>query len=132
MRLNFLIVDDSPAMRSFIRRVLDLSGIEVDKCYLAGDGEEALTMLNQHWVDLILTDINMPGMNGEDLVRKLEEHEIWKTIPVIVVSTDSTETRMKRMLSIGARGYVRKPFAPEDIRTEIERVLEAATERGPQ
>jgi two-component system chemotaxis response regulator CheY len=130
VRLSFLIVDDSPAMRTFIRRVLEFSGIEVDECYAAGDGLEALGVLDRHWVDLILTDINMPGMNGEEFVRRLERHEVWKTIPVIVVSTDSTETRMRRMLSIGARGYVRKPFAPEDIRSEIERVLQEAAGRG--
>jgi two-component system chemotaxis response regulator CheY len=128
--LNFLIVDDSPAMRTFIRRVLDLSGIEVNECYSAGDGVEALGVLDRHWVDLILTDLNMPGMNGEDFVRRLEEHEVWKTIPVIVVSTDSTEMRIRKMLSIGARGYVRKPFVPEDIRVEIERVLEEAVGKG--
>jgi two-component system chemotaxis response regulator CheY len=130
MRLSFLIVDDSPAMRSFIRRVLNLSGIEVSECYQAGDGVEALSVLEREWVDLILTDINMPGMNGEEFVRRLEAHELWKTIPVIVVSTDSTETRIRSMQLLGARGYVKKPFTPEDIRAEIERVIAASVEKG--
>lgn len=126
MRLNFLIVDDSPAMRSFIRRVLELSGLEVGHCLAASDGEQALKCLENHWVDVILTDINMPGMNGEEFVRRLEAHELWSTIPVVVVSTDATEARVRQMLGLGARGYVKKPFLPEEIRSEIERVLLAA------
>ena len=124
MRLNVLIVDDSPAMRTFIRRVLELSGIEVDQCLSAGEGNEAMAVLERNWVDLILTDINMPGMNGEELVRRLAAHPVWSTIPVVVVSTDATDTRVRQMLSLGAKGYVKKPFLPETIRQELEQVLE--------
>jgi two-component system chemotaxis response regulator CheY len=123
MRLNFLIVDDSPAMRSFIRRVIELSGLEVGDCLAAGDGNEALAKLDGNWVDVILTDINMPNMNGEEFVRRLESHPLWRSIPVLVVSTDATESRMRQMIELGAQGYVKKPFQPEMIRSEIERVL---------
>lgn len=118
-----LIVDDSPVMRSFIRRVLTLSGFEVGECIEAGNGEEALALLGAHPVDVILTDINMPGMNGEELLRRLGSDGILKSIPALVISTDATKERILRMLSLGAEGYMSKPFTPETLREELERVL---------
>jgi two-component system, chemotaxis family, chemotaxis protein CheY len=122
---NVMIVDDSPSMRTFVRRVIDLSGFEVSSCLNAANGVEALELLGEHAIDIILTDINMPRMNGEEFVRKLEEHEKFRLIPVVVVSTDSTHNRIRRMLELGARGYVVKPFSPEMLRNELERVLGA-------
>jgi two-component system chemotaxis response regulator CheY len=120
-----MIVDDSPSMRAFVRRVIELSGFEVGSCLNAANGAEALELLGEHAIDIILTDINMPRMNGEEFVRKLEEHEKFRLIPVVVVSTDSTHSRIRRMLELGARGYVVKPFSPEVLRNELERVLGA-------
>lgn len=125
MAFRVLIVDDSPAMRTFIRRVLELSGLELSGCLQASGGDQALTLLRHECVDVILTDINMPGMDGEQFVSRLEADELLRAVPVIVVSTDGTEGRIHRMLSLGARGYVTKPFLPETLREELERVLEA-------
>lgn len=124
MSYAVLIVDDSPAMRGFIRRTLQLSGLDMSECLESGDGGEALELLGRRRVDVILTDINMPRMNGEELLRKLEADEQLKNIPVVVVSTDSTRQRRERMLALGARGYVTKPFFPENLRAELECVLE--------
>ena len=118
-----MIVDDSRSMRSFVRRVMDLSGFEVDSCFDAANGAEALALLHAHPVDIILTDINMPEMNGEDFVRELEREEKFRSIPVVVVSTDATQNRIRRMMDLGAKGYVVKPFSPEALRGELERVL---------
>ena len=123
MGYSVLIVDDSPVMRSFIRRVLGLSGFEVGETMEAGNGEEALAQLSAHRVDVILTDINMPGMNGEELLRKLEADGVLRRIPALVISTDATKERVLRMLSLGAEGYMSKPFTPESLREELERVL---------
>lgn len=123
MAYRVLIVDDSPAMRSFIRRVMQISGFEFERCLEAGDGAEALSMLESEWVDVILTDINMPHMNGEQFVRRLEEDDCMRSIPVLVVSTDGTERRIHQMLSLGAKGYVSKPFTPQTLRGELERLL---------
>lgn len=123
MPYTVLIVDDSPVMRTFIRRVLGLSGFEVRACLEAGNGEEALALLDTGDVDVILTDINMPVMNGEQLLEKLSSNEVWKNIPALVVSTDATKERILRMLSLGAEGYVSKPFSPETLREELERIL---------
>jgi len=123
MAFTVLVVDDSPVMRSFIRRVMTLSGFEVGQCYEAADGEEALARLKEHDVDVILTDINMPKMNGEELLRQLETDQRLRSVPALVISTDATKQRILRMLSLGAEGYMTKPFSPEALREELERIL---------
>jgi two-component system chemotaxis response regulator CheY len=123
MAYRVLIIDDSPAMRAFVRRVIELSGFELSHCFEAGDGEEALELLRREWVDAILTDINMPGVDGEEFLRRLAADEMLRSIPTIVISTDATENRISRLMSLGARGYVTKPFRPETLRTEFERIL---------
>jgi len=123
MAYRVLIVDDSPAMRSFVRRVLELSGFELSTCFEASNGQEALDLLRQEWVDAILTDINMPGVDGEEFLRRLSGDEVLRSIPVIVVSTDATRNRIERLLALGARGYITKPFLPETLRAELETTL---------
>ena len=104
MAYDVLIVDDSPAMRSFIGRVLGLTGMEIGERLEAGHGREALEILDRNWVDVILTDINMPVMNGEEFLEQVAARGDLKTVPVVVVSTDSTGTRVERMMSLGAKG----------------------------
>jgi len=123
MAYNVLIVDDSAAMRNFVRRVLTLSGIDVGDCFEASNGQEGLECVSSNWVDVILTDINMPKMDGEEFVRQLSRDEVLRAIPVIVVSTDGTDLRMRQMLDLGARAYVKKPFLPETLRGKLEQVL---------
>ncbi len=125
MAYRVLIVDDSPAMRVFVRRVMEISGFDAAACFEASNGQQALQVLRQQWVDVILTDINMPAMDGEEFLRRLSQEEFLRSIPAIVISTDATEQRMERLLSLGARGYITKPFRPEDLRSELERCLEA-------
>jgi len=123
MALNILIVDDSPVMRVFLRKVVQLTGLAVGEYCEVGDGEAALKLLHEQWVDLVLTDINMPRMNGEELVRQLELDEMLRDIPVIVVSTDASPERISRMMKLGAKGYISKPFVPETLRDEVEKIL---------
>jgi two-component system, chemotaxis family, chemotaxis protein CheY len=118
-----LIVDDSPAMRTFIRRIIVLSGMDDAEFLEAADGGAALNLMRAQRVDVVLTDINMPSMDGEELMRRLDADGRLKSVPVLVVSTDGTESRMQRMLSLGARGYVKKPFMPETLRQALEGVL---------
>jgi len=125
MTLHVLIVDDSPAMRGFIRRVVELSGMQVAGYTQAGDGAEALRRLQAEKINFILTDINMPGMDGEQLMARLQADPVLRAIPVVVVSTDATAGRVERMLALGARGYVSKPFSPELLRQELSRILES-------
>jgi two-component system chemotaxis response regulator CheY len=125
MAYRVLITDDSPAMRGFVRRVIELSGFALDACFEASNGEEALEVLRREWVDAILTDINMPVVDGEELIRRLAADDVLRSIPAIVISTDATPHRVSRLISLGARGYVTKPFLPETLRGELERALGA-------
>jgi two-component system chemotaxis response regulator CheY len=118
-----LIVDDSPAMRAFIRRVINLSGLELAGYLEASNGIEALELLRTEWIDAILSDINMPEMDGEEFLRRVSTDELLREIPFIIISTDATDQRVQRMMALGARGYVIKPFRPETLRRELERSL---------
>ncbi len=110
-------------MRAFVRRVIDLSGFELSQCFEASNGREALDVLRGEWVDAILTDLNMPGMGGEEFLRRLSQDDLLRSIPAIVISTDATEHSMASMANLGACGYVTKPFVPETLRAELERTL---------
>jgi two-component system chemotaxis response regulator CheY len=123
MGYRVLIVDDSPAMRSVIRRVIVLSGFDLDECLEAGHGEEGCRLLHERAIDVVLTDINMPVMNGEEFLGAVRADDNLGSIPVVVISTDATEHRIRRMLDLGAQGYITKPFFPESLRGELERVL---------
>jgi|SRR5579862_1714931 two-component system chemotaxis response regulator CheY len=121
MALRVLIVDDSPVMRAFVRRVLGISGLDAAEIFEACDGQEALTLLEREWVDVVLTDINMPNMDGEEFVTRLAQKGLLALVTVIVVSTDATVSRMQHLQALGAHGYLSKPFQPESLRVEIER-----------
>jgi len=123
MSLTVLIVDDSPVMRTFIQRAMKLAGFEEAEYLQASDGQEALARLEQRRVDVILTDINMPNMDGETLLAELEKRGTLRSTPALVISTDATRDRVHRMMAMGAHGYVAKPFAPEVLRAALEGVL---------
>jgi two-component system chemotaxis response regulator CheY len=123
MAFRVLVIDDSPAMRTLIRRVIDVSGLEAGAVFEAGDGQEALELLEREWVDVILTDINMPRMNGEEFVRRMAEAGLTRSIPIIVISTDGTVVRREHLQALGVRGYLVKPFQPEELKEQIERAL---------
>lgn len=118
-----MIADDSPVMRAFVRRVIQISGFELSTCLEAANGQEALDLLQREWVDAILTDINVPEVDGEEFLHRLALHELLDSVPVIVISADATQNRISRVLSLGARGYVTKPFLPEVLRAELEAAL---------
>jgi two-component system chemotaxis response regulator CheY len=115
MTYNVLIVDDSPGMRKVIRKMLGQSGFETNLCIEAGDGIEALAALAKERVDIVFTDINMPNMNGEELMQRISVTPAYKHLLVLVISTDRSEERMQRMLALGAKGYVTKPFVPRTL-----------------
>jgi len=123
MAFRVLIVDDSTVMRAFVRRVLGISGLDTAEVFEAGDGQEALDLLEREWVDVVLTDINMPNMDGEEFVGKLAARGLLALVTVIVVSTDATASRMEHLQALGAQGYLSKPFQPESLRAEIERAM---------
>jgi two-component system chemotaxis response regulator CheY len=123
MSYNVLIVDDSAVTREVLSRTLRLCGIDLGQIYQAGNGVEALKMLEEHWADLVFTDINMPVMDGLHLLEELRKREEWADLPVVVVSTEGSKSRIDELKSRGIRGYVRKPFTPEQIAAVIESIM---------
>lgn len=116
MAANVLVVDDSGTMRGMIKRTLSISGLAVGEVYEAANGIEALAQMAQHEISVVLLDINMPVMNGIQLVRRIRDDQRLRGIPVIIASTEGSETRIQELLEAGARGFVRKPFRPEQLR----------------
>lgn len=124
MGLTILLVDDSSTMRSVIKRTVGMANIELDDIVEAGSGTEALDIMEALKIDLVLADINMPEMSGIEMTMKMQEDPQLKAIPVIIVSTEASITRIEQLKeSHGVKGYVHKPFTPEQIRDEIHMVL---------
>lgn len=123
MAFNFLVVDDSPVMRKVIIKTVKLSGVDIGEMYEAGNGIEGLEEARNNWVDLILTDINMPEMDGITFIKELKEDEVLKSIPVIVISTEGRDDVVKKALDYGASDYITKPFRPEEIGNDVLKVL---------
>lgn len=124
MAYNVLIVDDSQTMRTVIKKTVAISGFEIGACWEAGDGREALDVLNDHWVDIILTDLNMPRMNGLELVKALKGDEATRHIPIVLITTEGSETRIEEAYALGISGYIQKPFYPEAIRDALNKIME--------
>jgi two-component system, chemotaxis family, chemotaxis protein CheY len=124
MAYNLLIVDDSDTMRKVIRKTVAISGFDLGECWEAGNGQEALGVLRTQWVDIILTDLNMPVMNGLDLLRALKHEAFHQRTPVILVTTEGSEDRLEEAYALGIRGYIQKPFHPEAIRDTLSRIME--------
>ena len=120
MYSHILIADDSATSRMIIQRCLQIVGLSDATFYEAGDGIEALDILTRHKeIDLIVTDINMPKMNGLDLLRHLKSDPRLKQIPVIIISTESGQSTVMEAVELGAAGFIRKPFTSDQIRDKL-------------
>ncbi len=122
MALNILVVDDSSVMRSIIIKSLRLSQLPLGEVHEATNGQEALRVLEGNWVDLALVDINMPVMNGEEMVSRMRQNPATADLPVIVVSTEGSDTRKEGLKRKGAE-FVHKPFTPETLRDAVLKTL---------
>jgi two-component system chemotaxis response regulator CheY len=114
-----LIVDDSSVMRKIVERSLRQAGIELSEVMEAGSGIEALAAIQLKKPDLILSDINMPAMNGLEFVRKLQDVPGMKDVPVVMITTEASESHVVEALSYGAKGYIRKPFTPDQVKEHV-------------
>ena len=123
MTMNILVVDDSALMRSMIARILMLTGLDVSAVSFAGNGEQALSVMSEQWIDLVLADINMPVMDGLAMVRAMRADVALRNIPVIVVSTEGSQSKLEQINTLGVAAVVHKPFAPEDLVRAVNGVL---------
>ena len=114
--MRILIVDDSSMMRAMIKRVVKLTRVPVEEILEAGDGAQALQLLESHDVQLLLTDINMPVMNGADLLRRVAGDDRWRRLTRVIISTDGSDARREQAAELSVRCYLQKPFSPEVLR----------------
>ena len=117
--LDVLIVDASAAIRKILQRVLRQAEIPLGTVYEAGDGVEALETLKKQTVGLILSDINMPKMDGMEFLSKVRAEPAWQNLPVVMVSTEGTHARVLEAVERGASGYLRRPFTAEKIKEKL-------------
>jgi two-component system chemotaxis response regulator CheY len=125
MDSEILVVDDSAAIRKILQRVLRQTGMAIGAIYEAGDGQEAIETMKQRKIDLVLSDINMPKMDGLQLLASLKASAEWRGIPVVMITTEGGETKVAEAVKLGASGYVRKPFTADQIKEKLAGFLEA-------
>lgn len=123
MAYKLLIVDDSPSMRQVIAKIIRISGTDAGEFLEAGNGEQALEQLQNNWIDLVITDLYMPVMDGFELLRRMKEDSLLREIPVLVVSTESREAKLQEIYAMGVSGFIHKPFRPETVRDLIIKCL---------
>lgn len=126
MESDVLVVDDSAAIRKILQRVLRQTGMAIRAIHEAGDGQEALELLKSQSIDLVLTDINMPKMDGIQLLAAVKASPRWRNIPVVMITTEGGETKVGEAVRLGAAGYVRKPFTADQIKEKLAGILEPA------
>lgn len=119
MALDVLIVDDSAAIRKILQRVLVQAEVSVGQVLEAGDGIEALQRMKDSKVDLVLSDINMPNMDGIQLLTEIRANPAWERIPVVMITTEGSQQKVLAAVQLGANGYVRKPFTADQIKEKI-------------
>ena len=122
--MNLLIVDDSAMMRSMIKRVLGMTDVRVGEIYEAGNGREALDVLETHDVEVLLTDINMPVMSGTELLRILAGNPRWRSLRRVIISTDGSTARREEVAGLHVRCYLEKPVTPEVVRDVLTQVAD--------
>jgi two-component system chemotaxis response regulator CheY len=124
--IRTLIVDDSSVMRKIVERALRQAGLELMVVHEAGSGTEGLDLLKAKQVDLILSDINMPSMDGLEFLRQLRAQNLAPGVPVVMITTESSEEHVKQAILAGAQGYIRKPFTAEQVKERVLPLLSAA------
>jgi two-component system, chemotaxis family, chemotaxis protein CheY len=125
--LTVLIVDDSAMMRAMIKRVALLTEVPIAQVLEAGNGVEALQMLEGNAVDVLFTDINMPLMTGPELLREVDKRQEWSHIVRVVVSTDGSQARRQEMATLKAHAYLEKPFRPEVMRDVLAQIVSSGS-----
>ncbi|HEY1802993.1 MAG TPA: response regulator [Terracidiphilus sp.] len=124
--IRTLIVDDSSVMRKIVERSLRQAGLDTLVVHEAGSGVEGLEVLKTKPVDLILSDINMPAMDGLEFLRQLRAQNLAPGVPVVMITTESSEQHVKQAIEAGAKGYIRKPFTAEQVKERILPLVHAA------
>jgi two-component system, chemotaxis family, chemotaxis protein CheY len=124
MGYNVLIVDDSMIIRKMIAKTLNISGLDIGEIYFAENGRQALKQLKENWVDIVFADINMPEMNGMEMVEEMCKENLLSSIPVVIISTERSRERIETLKTMGVKAYLRKPFVPEEFSRVVRELLQ--------
>jgi two-component system chemotaxis response regulator CheY len=124
MAYNFLIVDDSMIIRKMIAKTLHISGLDIGEIYFAENGRQALKQLKENWVDIVFADINMPEMNGIEMIKEMHSEDLLRSIPVVIISTDRSRERIENLKAMGVKAYLYKPFIPEEFSSVVKELLQ--------
>jgi two-component system chemotaxis response regulator CheY len=116
-------VDDSETIRAMLHRTLDMTKLPIDEVVHAQNGNDALEKLAENWIDIVFTDIHMPHKTGIELIDAMMDDAELRDIPVVIISTEGSKTRIDQLSKKGIKGYIRKPFTPEKIRDIITSTL---------
>lgn len=129
--MKVLVVEDSPSMRSMLTNIIETEGVETGlEIVEASSGFEALKMLPHHRFDAVVTDINMPDINGLELVSFVKRDPRYRQTPLLIVSTEGSERDRDKGLGLGASAYLVKPFAADELRRLVLDLLSHAPERS--
>ncbi|MGM0664235.1 MAG: response regulator [Thermodesulfobacteriota bacterium] len=123
MAYNILIVDDSIPMRAVLKKTIQASGFNVGEIFEASDGGEALEVMRREWMDVVVSDYNMPEMNGLEMLAEMKKDEVLQSVPVVMVTTEGSRERIDLFMRMGVTDYVKKPFTPEEVRSKLDRIL---------
>ena len=126
--LNILVVDDSAMMRAMIKRVIEICDFRGAHVLFAGNGKEALQVLGEKPISAVFTDINMPEMNGVELLRQIRQRPEWRETICVIISTDGSDARKQEVSGLGVRAYLEKPFSPEVMRDVLAELFEPCTQ----
>ncbi len=120
--MDILLVDDSRTQRMIMKKILGMTDIEIGETYQAANGLEALELLRDNKIDLIFTDINMPEMDGETMVRAIKQDDRINNIPIVVITSKGSDFTRSTFLELGVESYLVKPFTPEDVVEVVESI----------
>jgi len=130
MSYAILVVDDSSIVRTMVRKSIAMAGLPVAKVFEAANGREALEVLGRNWIDIVFADLNMPEMNGTELVEQMSRDAMLVSTPVVIVSSEQSQAKIDELKAKGIRAYIKKPFRPEGFREVVNEVLGPTRAKG--
>ena len=123
MGYTVLVVDDSETIRGALVKAFGMAKLPMDEIIQAQDGQEAIGVLRERWVDIVLTDINMPIMDGLKLVKRVRTDAVHKDVPIIVITTEGSSEDRQRALQLGANAYITKPIQAPQVIAKVKELL---------
>ncbi|MFO7930376.1 MAG: response regulator [Desulfosalsimonas sp.] len=123
MGYNVLIVDNSVIIRKMVAKTLSITDLDISEYYFAENGKQALEKLEEHWIDIVFADINMPEMNGIEMIEEMSRRNLLSEVPVVVISTERSRQRIDTLKEMGVKAYLQKPFVPEEFARVVKDLL---------